>query len=305
MKKFIFTLLTLTFLTFTVNAQINTPSASPTATLEQTVGLTDVTVVYSRPSMKNRAIFEKDGLVPLGEIWRTGANSATKITFGDDVKMGGKDLKAGSYAILTKPNAGAWEFMVYPYVKGSWSSYKSQTPMTTFSVKSMKSSRMVETFRIDINNARDESADLEFAWADTYVAVPLSVDADSKVMNDIEKALAGTTANDYYRAGSYYHTAGKDINQAYKWVHKANEMTSAEPKFWQLRRESLILADMNRMGDAIKVATQSKELAMKADNKDYVRMNESSIAEWTEKAKMKGKGQTGKVQSAKKLEKMK
>jgi len=305
MKNFIFTFLTLTLLTFTVNAQITTPSASPTATLEQTVGLTDVTVVYSRPSVKERTIFAKDGLVPFGQIWRTGANAATKITFADDVKMGGQSLKAGSYAILTKPNADAWEFMVYTYEKGSWSSYREKTPTATFSAKTMQNGRSVETFTIDINNTRDESADLEFAWAKTYVSVPLNVDADSKVMNDIENALAGTTAREYYNAGSYYHKSGKDINQAYQWVHKANEMTSADPKFWQLRREALILADMNRMGDAIKTATTSKELAMKAGNKDYVRMNEASIAEWTAKAKKKGKGQTGKVQSAKKLEKMK
>lgn len=296
--------MTLTILVFTVNAQITTPSASPTTSLEQTVGLTDVTIVYSRPSMKDRAIFAKDGLVPYGQIWRTGANSATKITFDDDVKLGGKDLKKGSYAILTKPSADSWEFMVYTYEKGSWSSYKSQTPIATFSVKSMKSGRSMETFTIDFNNARDESADIEFSWENTYVSVPLNVDADSKVMNEIDNALAGTTANEYYNAGSYYHKAGKDINQAYQWVHKSNEMNAAKPKFWQLRREALILADMNRMGDAIKAATQSKELAMKADNKDYVRMNEASIAEWTAKAKIKGKGATGKVKAAKTLEKM-
>lgn len=304
MKKLIFTLLTLTVFAFTMNAQINTPSASPTATLEQTIGLTDVTIVYSRPSMKDRAIFAKDGLVPYGEIWRTGANSATKITFGDDVKLGGKDLKAGSYAILTKPMADSWEFMVFTYEKGSWSSYKKQTPVATFNAKAMKSGRSMETFTIDFNNARDESADIEFSWANTYVAVPLNVDADSKVMNDIDKALAGTSASDYYNAGSYYHKAGKDINQAYQWVHKANEMDAASPKYWQLRRESMILADMNRMGDAIKVATQSKELATKAENMDYVRMNEASIMEWTAQAKTKGKGAVNKVQSAKKLEKM-
>ena len=301
MKKLIFTLLTLTVLAFTVNAQIKTPSASPTATLEQTVGLTDVTIVYSRPSMKDRTIFAKDGLVPFGQVWRTGANSATKITFGDDVKLGGKDLKKGSYAILTKPMADSWEFMVYTYEKGSWSSYKSKTPTTTFTAKAMKSGRAKETFTIDFNNTRDESADIEFAWENTYVAVSLTVDADSKVMDDIDKALAGTTANEYYNAGSYYHKAGKDINQAYDWVHKANEMNAASPKFWQVRREALILADMNRMGDAIKMATKSKELAMKADNKDYVRMNEASIAEWTAKAKLKGKG---KVKAAQTLDKM-
>lgn len=301
MKKLFFTLLTLTVLAFGLNAQITTPSASPSAELEQMVGLTEIEVEYSRPSAKGRTIFAADGLVPYGDIWRTGANSATKITFSDDVNVGGKDMPEGSYAILTKPMADQWEFMFFPYEKSSWSSYKDQTPAATFTAKTMKSGRMVESFTIEFNDLRDESANLEFAWANTYVSVPVKVDADTKVMKDIEAALAGTTAREYYDAGSYYHKAGKDINQAYEWVHKGNEMDQAAgtPRFWRLRREALILADMNRMGDAIQTATRSKELAMEAGNKDYVRMNEKSIEEWTMKAKAKGKGAAGAKPAAK------
>ena len=292
MKRFFFTLLALTVSVFILNAQISTPAASPTATLSQQIGLTDVEIVYSRPSVKERTVFAKDGLVPYGEMWRTGANSATKITFSDDVTLGGKELEKGSYAVLTKPMADSWTFMVYPYEKGNWSSYKDQTPAATFTAKTNKNARMVETFLIDVNNSRDNSAELHFVWADTYVAVPVTVDTDSKVMRDIEGAMAGTTSREYYQAGSYYHTAGKDLNKAYEWVHKANEMDGDKRKFWQLRREALILADMNKYDEAIKVATESKDLAMKAENKDYVRMNEASIAEWSAKTKSKG-GKTG------------
>lgn len=306
MKKLIFTIFAFTVFAFTADAQIKTPAPSPSATVNQMVGLTEVTVEYSRPSMNDRTIFAADGLVPHGQIWRTGANGVSKITFSDDVKVGGKDLKKGSYALLTKPSADAWEFMFYDYNEGNWSKYKERTPAAQFSAKTENTGRSVESFTISFNNLKDESAHLEFSWENTYVAVTVAVDADSKVMKDIEKALAGTTSGDYYAAGSYYHKAGKDINQAYEWVHKANEMNGDSPKFWQLRREALILADMNRMGDAIAVATTSKELAMKADNQDYVRMNEKSIAEWTSKAKAKGKekGTEGKTKSAMKLEKM-
>ncbi len=304
MKKFIFTLITLTVFAFTVQAQINTPAASPTATLSQQIGMTDVEIVYSRPSMKDRTIFAADGLVPYGEIWRTGANSATKITFGGDVMVDGKELKKGSYAVLSKPMADQWEVMFFPYEKGSWSSYKDATPAATVTAKTMKTGRMIETFDIDINHSRDDGAHLEMAWADTYVAIPVTVDSDAMVMKDIEAAMGGTTAGEYYQAGSYYHTAGKDLEKAYEWVHKANEMNGDDQKFWQLRREALILADLNRTAEAIKVATQSKELAMKAGNKDYVRMNEASIAEWTKKAGMKGstgmkKGSDTRVKPAK------
>lgn len=304
MKKSLFFFALLLIAAFSANAQIKTPAPSPTATLQQVVGLTDVEVVYSRPSMKERTIFAADGLVPYGNLWRTGANAATKITFSDDVKLAGKEVKAGSYAVLTKPMADKWEFRLYSYNKRYWTEYKSQTPAVTFFANTNKTGRMVESFTIDINNFRDESANIEFMWADTYVSVPMTVDADSKVMKDIEIAIAGTTAGEYYNAGSYYHKAGKDINKAYEWVHKANEMNekAGSPKYWQLRREALILADMNRLGDAIQVASISKELAEEADNQDYVRMNEKSIAEWTKAAQIKGKKapvNVNKVKSAK------
>ncbi|MFK7935245.1 MAG: DUF2911 domain-containing protein [Saprospiraceae bacterium] len=284
MKKFFFSLSLLAVLALfatDVTAQIKTPSASPSAKFTTTVGLTDVAVEYSRPSMKGRTIFAADGLVPFGKVWRTGANSATKVTFADDVKVAGQDVKAGSYAVLTKPMAGEWTVMFFPYEKGSWSSYVEKTPAVTVQAKTKNLGASMETFLINVGKVTDKSAHIQFIWDDVMASVPMSVMVDERVMASIEKTLSGPTGGDYYNAGTYYHTAGKDLNQALTYVQKATKV--AEPKFWQVRREALILADLGRTKEAVAAANLSKDLAMKAGNDDYVRMNEASIKEWTAK----------------------
>lgn len=283
MKKLsfiIFTLTVLSLVSFDLNAQIRTPAASPTATFSQEVGLTKVEIVYSRPSVKERTIFAADGLVPFGKMWRTGANQATKISFSDDVKVGGKDLKKGTYAILTIPTATEWTVNFYPHESGSWSSYVEKSPAVSLQAKAESMPFSVETFTITLNNQKSNSADLLIYWEKSIVGVSIEAEVDSKVTKNIEAVLGGPSQNDYYQAASYYHDAGKDLKQALEWVKMAN---AENPKFWQVRREALILADMGQYAAAIKAAEQSKSLAMKAENSDYVSMNEKSIAEWSKK----------------------
>lgn len=257
-------------------AQIRTPAPSTTAELKQTVGLTDINIVYSRPSMKGRTIFAKDGLVPFGAMWRTGANSATKITFGDDVKIGGKDLKKGSYALYTKPDASEWTVMLFNYDTPNAAGYGDKTPVVTFMAKPKMLGDMVESFTIDVNNITNTTADINLMWEKTKVSLPLEVEVDKRVMADIDRVLAGPSQNDYSAAASFYYDK-KDYPKALEYIKKAN---ASDPKFWMLRTESLILADMGKKAEAIKAAEMSKKLAMEAKNDDYVRMNEKSIAEW-------------------------
>ncbi len=282
MKKLVLNLVALALMmtaALQVNAQIRTPSASPTAKFSTTVGLTDVAIEYSRPGVKERTIFAADGLVPYGKMWRTGANAATKISFGDDVKLGGQEVKKGDYAVLTTPMADQWKFMLYPYESGNWSSYTDKEPAVAFTAPVKKSGNMVESFTIDVNDLRSTSASINFMWDKTMVSVPLEVNVDDQVMANIKKTLAGPTGNDYYAAASYYHESGKDLEQALTWIQKATKVD--EPMFWQVRREALILADMKKYDAAIKAAQQSMELATKAGNDDYVRMNKNSIEEWS------------------------
>ncbi len=259
--------------------QIQTPAASPAAKVEQTVGLTTITAEYSRPSVKGRTIFATDGLVPFGKIWRTGANLATKIEFSDDVKINGKELKGGAYAVLTVPNADAWDVNFYAFEAAGFGSYVEKTPDLTVRAEVGTIPMKMENFTISIHNITDTSADLNFAWDKTWVSLDVEVEVESKVMAAIESTMAGPSGNDYYAAASYYHSAGKDLNQALTWINKATNVDN--PKFWQVRKKALILADLGKKKMAIEAANLSMNLAMEAGNDDYVKMNKDSIAEWS------------------------
>lgn len=281
MKKLVLNFLVFSFLALMsqpLSAQISTPAPSPGSKLMQTVGLTDITVEYSRPGVKDRKIFAADGLVPYGEVWRTGANNATKISFSDDVKVGDAELKAGAYAILSKPTAASWQVMFFPYETGNWGSYVDKEPAATVEAKTMKTGHKVENFSISIDGITTDEAQLIFAWDNTAAVVPVSVNVEERVMANIDRVLAGPTPNDYFAAASYYHQTGKDLNKALEWVKKAND--TEQPRFWQVRLEALILADLNRKKEAIEAAKKSMKLAEEAGNNDYVRMNKKSIEEW-------------------------
>ena len=281
MKKLLFGICTIalvTLFTATSNAQIQTPSPSPSASFTQQIGLSEVTVEYSRPSVKGRTIFADSGLVPYGKVWRTGANAATKITFGADVMVDGKELKKGSYAILTTPTASTWTVDFHAYESGNWGSYSDKTPAASVTASSTVLPFSVESFFITIADLTDDSGKLEFLWADKIVAVPLKFEVESKVMAAIEKTLAGPSAGDYYAAGNYLFSIEKDLDKALMYVQKATKVD--KPRFWQVRREALILSKLGKTKEAITAAKLSKELAVEAGNDDYVKMNDESIAEW-------------------------
>lgn len=262
----------------TANAQIKTPAPSPKATLTQAIGLSDVTIEYSRPSAKGRTIFAADGLVPYGKVWRTGANQATKVSFGADAKVGGKELKKGDYAVLTIPNADSWAVHFYPYESGNWGSYVEKDPAVIATAKVENLPFSIESFSISVEDISDDSGNLVFFWSNVAAALPLKFEVESRVMAQIERTLAGPTAGDYYAAGNYLLSINKDLDKALMYVQKATK--GENPRFWQVRREALILAKLGKTKEAIAAAKLSKDLAMKAGNDDYVRMNEKSIAEW-------------------------
>jgi len=263
-------------------AQIRTPQPSPTVKFEQPVGLTTVTLEYSRPSVKDRTVFGEEGLVRYGEIWRTGANSATKITFSSDVKVGGEELEAGAYAILTMPGEKKWDVMFYPFESAGFGSYVEKDPVAKVEVMAQKTGRKVESFTIDINNLRNESATIDMMWDNVLVSIPMEVNTDEAVMANINRVMGGPSTGDYYAAASYYLAADKDMNQALTWIKKAN---ADNPQYWMMRTEALIQANLGNYSDAIAAAEKSKAMAEKAGNMDYVRMNDKSIAEWKSKAK--------------------
>ncbi|APQ18833.1 DUF2911 domain-containing protein [Maribacter hydrothermalis] len=268
--------------TLTVEAQINTPAPSPSSKLMQTVGLTEVTIDYSRPSMRGREVY--GNLVPFDKLWRTGANGYTTITFNTDASIGGKDVKAGKYSIFTKPGASNWEVFFYTDIVGGGtpSNWDESKVVAQLSVPVHKLEMPVETFTITVDDVMNNGANIGIIWENTYVAVPFSVPTDAAVMQNIDKALNGPTANDYYAAAVYYSSEGKDINKAKEWMTKAMSMTE-KPAFWQLRQQSLILAKAGDKKGAIEAAKKSLAGATEAGNNDYIKMNNDSLKEWGSK----------------------
>ncbi len=174
--KRIFCLLFATAMVCAVSSlQAQNRAPSPSAKLSQKVGLTDVTIEYSRPGCKDRTIFSADGLAPFGKLWRTGANSATKITFSDDVKIEGKEVAAGSYAVLTIPGETEWAVHLYKHEGTSWGSYREKDPDIKVMVEPVKIEGHIESFIFTIDNLRDYSATLMMVWESTMVPIQLTV----------------------------------------------------------------------------------------------------------------------------------
>ncbi|MGV6828528.1 MAG: DUF2911 domain-containing protein [Flavobacteriales bacterium] len=283
MKKITILICLLVFVN-SVDAQIKTPAPSPSQKIEQKIGLTDVTLEYSRPLMRGRVIF--GGLVPYDKIWRTGANANTKITFSEDVEVDGTKLKAGTYAIYTKPNPNTWE--VYFYSDASnwgtpqkWDDSKvAATIKATVQPMPMK----IQSFTMTFDDVTKDSANLGMLWENVFVSVPIKVDTDTTVLANIDKVMKGPSAGDYYAAAVYYLEAGKDIHQAKEWIDKAIEMRS--DAFWYYRQQSLIYAKSGDKKGAIKAAKTSLKMAEKAGNDDYVALNKKSLAVWEGKAEI-------------------
>ena len=258
------------------NAQLKLPAASPLQTVKQAFGLSDITIEYSRPSVKGRVIF--GDVVPFGKVWRTGANSATKITFGDDVKMEGKVVAAGTYALYTVPNKDSWEIMLYKDLTlgGNVADYKNENEIVRITVKPKATAEKKETFTIDIADMTSSSANIELVWEKTRVAFNVTTDIDTRIMKNIETTVIGDN-RPYYQAATYYYENNKDLAKASEWVDKA---IAANPKaYWIMLLKAKIQAKQGDKKGAVETAEKVVVMATEAKNEDYVTMAKKLIAE--------------------------
>ena len=282
MKRLFFALAILVA-NFTIEAQVKTPAPSPKAVLNQTVGLTDVTLEYSRPSSKGRIVF--GDLVPFGKLWRTGANGNSTITFSDDVVIKGTKLPKGKYAIFTTPKADMWEIIFYS-ATDNWGipeNWDASKVVVSTNVDPMMLNLPVETLTMSINNLTNDSGTLDISWEKTMVSLKFEVPTRKSAMASIDKALAGPTAGDYFSSAQYLYSSDADAKKALEYVNKAVAMSGDDVPFWYLRQKSLIQAKAGDKIGAIATAKQSLAAAEKAKNNDYVKMNNDSIKEWSKK----------------------
>lgn len=253
---------------------VKMPAPSPTQTVKQDFALSSVEVSYSRPAMKGRTIM--GDLVPYGKVWRTGANSATTITFGEDVKFGDAPVKAGKYGLLSIPAQAEWTLILTKDLDiTSPSAYKQENDVARVKVPAQEMPFSVESFMITFDNVMPSSMNMLLIWDKTAVPVAITADIDSKVSAQLDEAMKGEK-KPYFQAASYYFETGRDLKKALDWADAA---TKENPKaFWVYHLKAKIQAKSGDKAGAKATALQSIELAKEAKNDDYVSLNNKLIA---------------------------
>lgn len=263
--------------------QIQTPQPSPSGSVSTTVGLTDVKISYSRPLMKGRKIFGEGSnyLIPYGQIWRTGANNGTIISFSDDVTVEGNAVPKGEYLLFTWPGASEWTISLYKDLAlgGNTTGYDKTKEAANFKVKASKLTEKIETLTLNISDLAEDSksANIEIAWENTSVKFKVGVEFDEKVMKAIE-ANTKVNPSNLITAARYYHATKRDLKQALAWVDEYLAVGKNSEQFWNVNFKAQLLKDLGDKKGALAAATQSLEMAKKAPSDfGYIKLNEDLI----------------------------
>ena len=260
---------------FAETPKVEFPAPSPACTLKQRVGLTDIEIDYSRPSIRGRAVY--GGLVPYDKVWRTGANQATKIIFSTPVKLNGTAVAAGTYALLSIPGKDEWTVIIN---KGAeqWGAYKydEKDDVARVKVKPVEMGRSVETFAIEIDDIKDSSSELVIVWDRTKVPVKLEVNYADKLRSQIDAVMdSDNKEKPYFQAAMYYHNNDLDLQKAKKWVDAA---VAERDAYYIVYLKAEILKKLGDKEGAIAAAKHSSELATKASDPGYVKLNADLIS---------------------------
>lgn len=265
----------------TTFGQIKTPRPSPLVTIKQKVALTDVEVSYSRPGIKGRKAF--GDIVAFNEVWRTGANAITTISFEDAVSINGEAMAAGKYALLSIPGEKEWTVIFSKDASiGGVSEYKQETDAARIAVKPRMLRDVVESFTIDFSNFKDEGATLSLLWENTAIDLQITMDIDGKIEAAIKSTLLeakdAAKAGDYHSAAVYYMGKDKNLDEALVWMNKSVEMSPEA--FWYVHRQAELLGKMGKKDEAIKTAEKSLQMAKANADGDfgYVKRNEELIS---------------------------
>jgi hypothetical protein len=253
-------------------AQIQTPQASPAATISQSIGLGKATVEYSRPALKGRKMFGVQ--VPYGKVWRTGANKITNLILSEDMLVGGQKVAAGTYALFTIPTATDWTIILSKDA-GMWGAYeyKEANDVVRFTVKSQKLAKTQEYFTIEFTDFTASEANVAISWENVQVKFTLKNDPDEKIMAQIKQQMAAADikSGTYFAAADYYYETNRDLNQAYEWATKVLEQ---DQKYWTYYLRGKIAAKIGKCDVAVADATKGLALAKEAGDDAYILNNQ-------------------------------
>lgn len=275
MKKIYFAFLLTAF--FVIGkAQVNLPAASPTETISQEFGMGKIDLVYSRPSIKGRTVFaEGSDLAPLGKLWRTGANAATRLTFSDFVNIGNKDLDSGAYVLYTIPGKTEWEIIINKGVT-NWGTgnYTESQDVVHLKVPVVHLQNSFETFTMQFTNIKSESCDLNLMWANTMVTIPIVTHIKDRLRTQIENQLAaGKTP--YQEAATFYYEWDKDYAKALANVNKGIELN--KDAFWLYLLKANIQKSSGDKAGAKQSAEQCIQVATAQKNDEYAKRAQDLI----------------------------
>ncbi|RTQ48923.1 DUF2911 domain-containing protein [Hymenobacter gummosus] len=258
--------------------QLRLPAMSPTVRTRQDFSTSFIELTYARPSKRGREVFGK--LVPNGEVWRTGANSSTRIRFGEEVKFGGQVVPAGTYALFTIPDPKEWTFILNKDTS-QWGAYDYRPELDLLRVKAKPraSNTAMESFSLGLENLQPEAAELTLRWDKVRVSVPIVADPDARIMAQIQEAMQGDK-KPYFAAAQYYYSTGKDINQAISWL---DESIKKQPSYYAYYWKGKMLQKAERKTEAAEAARQSLALVKNEKNaptrEEYTRLNEQLLKE--------------------------
>ena len=285
MKTIYFSLIIILFqavFTANIHSQVETPQLSPVCEFKQTVGLTEITFSYSRPSKRDRIVF--GNVVPYDKMWRFGANKNSTITISEEIYFGQDTLPKGTYAMFVKPGKESWELNFYSDFSNWGTPEKWDDTKVVLKLKTpvIVLDTPVETLEISIENIGTSSATLGISWDQLQVVYPFNLKTQKQVVENIEKVMAGPSASDYYRSAKYYLNEGLNPQQALDWINKAVALRG-ESAYWMTRVQAELFAKNGNYSQAIQAAKLSITAATKAGNDNYVKMNEDSIKQWSKK----------------------
>ncbi|MBS4042246.1 MAG: DUF2911 domain-containing protein [Chitinophagaceae bacterium] len=270
MKKYLLGFLLISFLS--VEAQIKQPALSPTQTVIQEFGLSKLELVYSRPSIKGRTLFKEGSeLGPLGSVWRTGANNATKLKVNDPITIAGKNVDTGSYAIYTIPGKKMWTIIINSDSKKWGTQYNEKDDLFRVDVPAETLKSSVETFTMQFANISAENCDLQLMWGNTLINIPITTNVRDRIRVQVEKALSAdnVTSSVYQQAANFYYEYDKDYDKALTNITKAvGEKTD---KFWYYLLKAKIEKALGDKVAAKQSAETCRTLATEQKNDDYVR----------------------------------
>jgi hypothetical protein len=287
------------FLIFCIYAsswgQLKHPKASPFSRIVQHIGLSTITIEYSRPAVKGRVIFGEGsaglpGLVPYNRIWRVGANESTKITFDTDVTVIGHPIPKGTYALYAFLSKEEWQIIFHKNTT-HWgdgrTAYDPSEDALRVTVIPSKVLTFQENFMISFDEITHDNAAMNWQWAHTKITVPIAVDTQGVMDKQIQEKLENApTPQTYYEIARYYQEQGIKTSEALEYVNKALAIGGETYYFYRIK--SLLQAELELYTAAILSATKSMKIAKTLGKDEFVRMNQRKIRVW-EKIEMSKK----------------